>query len=446
MRAWRPRALQTALLALGTLLAMPAWPGAAMAAGLLEVYRLAAERDPELAAARAAYRAALEARPAARAPLLPTVGFGADVSRTWLRNRGGAGSDTVYNNFRYSLSLSQPLYRRDRWIALRQADAMVAQAAAQLEATEQTLALRTAERYFAVLAARADLEFARSEKAAIAHQLAQARRRFEVGLVAVTDVREAEARHDQAVATEIAARNALDSAIEALAEITGEVHARLADAPPDMPLARPEPEDIDAWVAAAETRNPELEAARRALEIARQEVARQRAGHLPTVDLVASYSLQDLNFGGIAAVDRFDTTVGVQLSLPLYAGGAVVSATRAAAEREAEARHRLELTLRRTTRAVRDAYRGVLTAIGQVEALRRAVVSAETALEATEAGFEAGTRTIVDVLNAQRDLYRARRDFARARYDYLLNGLRLKRAAGTLAPEDVAAVGALLRD
>jgi len=446
MGASRSRALPYVLRALAALLAMAAWPAAAAAAGLLDVYRLAAERDPELAAARAAYRAALEARPAARATLLPNVGLGADISRTWLRRRGGVGSDAVYNNFRYTLSLNQPLYRRDRWIALRQADAVVAQAAARLEAAEQGLALRTAERYFAVLAARAELDYARSEKAAIAHQLAQARRRFEVGLVAVTDVREAEARHDQAVAAEIAARNALDSALEALAEITGEAHGRLADAPPDMPLARPDPEDMGAWVATAETRNPELEAARRALEIARQEVMRQRAGHLPTVDLVASYSLQDLNFGGIAPVDRFDTTVGVQLSLPLYAGGAVVSATRAAAEREAEARHRLELALRRTRRAVRDAYRGVLTAIGQVEALRRAVVSAETALEATEAGFEAGTRTIVDVLNAQRDLYRARRDFARARYDYLLNGLRLKRAAGTLAPEDVAAVAALLRE
>ncbi len=432
------------LLAAAALL-LPAMPPA-WGADLAALARLAQARDPGLAAARAAYRAALEARPQAKARLLPEVGFGIDASRTWLNDLSGRWGDAAYNNFRYTLSLSQPIYRRDRWVALRQAEATVARAAAELEAAEQALALRVAERYFAVLAAQADLEFARSEKAAIAHQLALARRRFEVGLVAVTDVREAEARHDQAVAAEIAAVNALDSAVEALAEITGEVHRELADAPEDLPLARPEPTAMDAWVESAAARNPELEAARRALEIARREVARQRAGHLPAVDLVASYALEDLNFGGIADINRFDTTVGLRFSLPLYAGGAVVSATRAAAEREAEARHRLELALRRTTRAVRDAYRGVLTAISRVEALRRAVVSAETALEATEAGFEAGTRTIVDVLNAQRDLHRARRDFARARYDYLLNSLRLRRAAGILAPEDVARVSALLKD
>lgn len=432
------RATAAAVLAL---LALPA-----QAVDLAALARLAQERDAELAAARAAYHAAIERRPQAKAALLPEVGFGADASRTWLRDRSGKGSDAAYNNYRYTLSLTQPLFRRDRWIALRQADAEVARAGAELAVAEQDLLLRVAERYFAVLAARADLDFARSEKAAIAHQLAQARRRFEVGLVAVTDVREAEARHDQAVAAEIAAANALDSAVEALAEITGETHRELADAPADLPLARPEPEAMDAWVATAAERNPELEAARRALEAARAEVHRRRAGHLPTLDLVASHAYEDLNFGGIAKVKRLDSTVALQLQVPIYAGGAVVSATREAAERAAEARQRLELARRRTTRAVRDAYRGVLTAISRVEALRRAVVSAETALEATEAGFEAGTRTIVDVLNAQRDLHRARRDFARARYDYLLNGLRLRRAAGILSPADIAAVSALLRE
>ena len=432
------RATAAAVLAL---LALPA-----QAVDLAALARLAQERDAELAAARAAYHAAIERRPQAKAALLPEVGFGADASRTWLRDRSGKGNDAAYNNYRYTLSLTQPLFRRDRWIALRQADAEVARAGAELAVAEQDLLLRVAERYFAVLAARADLDFARSEKAAIAHQLAQARRRFEVGLVAVTDVREAEARHDQAVAAEIAAANALDSAVEALAEITGETHRELADAPADLPLARPEPEAMDAWVATATERNPELEAARRALEAAREEIRRQRAGHLPTLDLVASHAYEDLNFGGIAKVKRLDSTVALQLQVPIYAGGAVVSATREATERAAEARNRLELARRRTTRAVRDAYRGVLTAISRVEALRRAVVSAETALEATEAGFEAGTRTIVDVLNAQRDLHRARRDFARARYDYLLNGLRLRRAAGILSPADIAAVSALLRE
>jgi len=419
----------------------------AAAEGLGDVYRLAAETDPGLAAADAARRAVLEAEPQARALLLPSVALSGSYARNSYDPRNPApGEKTSYStNQSYALSLTQPIYRHDRFVALAQAGEQVAQAEAEYAAAEQELMVRVAERYFAVLGAQDDLEFAEAEKAAIARQHEQAQQRFEVGLIAITDVQEAQARYDLAVAQEIAARDRLASARDALRELLGTLPETLDVLAPPLDLAPPEPDSADAWVERALADNLALLAARAGVAIAREEIRRQRAGHLPTLDLTASYTYQDSNFGGIAAIERNDGSIGLSLNVPIYQGGLVSSRTRAASHRLVEAQQQLEAQNRTVARQARDAYRGVVTGIAQVRALLQALKSSETALEAAETGFEVGTRTIVDVLDAQRERYRAERDLQRARYDYLLNSLRLKQAAGALAPGDIEALDRWLK-
>lgn len=418
--------------------------GAAQADSLYEIYQLAQERDPTLRAAAAARDAALEVKPQSRAGLLPVIGLSGDVSRNSYDDRAalpGVANPTYSTNQSYSLSLTQPVFRWDRWVALEQADSLVAQAQAQYGAAEQELMVRTAERYFAVLGAQDALRLAGKEKESIGRQLEQAQQRFEVGLSAITDVQEARARYDTAVATEIRARNQLDSAREQLREIIGEQRENLDPVrDTDFRLVTPEPQQQQSWVDTALQQNPNLAAARAGSEAARQQIQIARSGHYPTVDANASYSYLDSNFGGIRELERNDGTIGLQLAVPLYQGGAVNSRTREARFRFDEARERLDVTQRAIERQTRDAYRGVVTGISEVRAAEQARTSSTTALEAAQTGFEVGTRTIVDVLDAQRALTQAELTLYLARYNYLLNTLRLKQAAGTLAPDDLDAM------
>ncbi|RMG31370.1 MAG: type I secretion protein TolC [Gammaproteobacteria bacterium] len=437
----KPKATAGTLAVVLALASSPLW-----AIDLYGAWQEAHDHAPGLQAAAAARAAASESRPLARAGLLPNLALSANVTRTQYDPRT-SGPTTYSTNKSYAISLSQPLYRRDRWIALEQADSQVRQAEAEYAAAEQQLMLDVASRYFDVLAAQDNLRFARAEKKAIARQLEQAKQRFKVGLSAITDVHEAQARYDLAVSAVIAAENRLDSAREALRELVGPKVAQDALAPlvAGVPLRKPDPPDMQAWVKRAVEGNLQLRALRAAVESARREVERQRAGHYPTLDAQASFTYQDANFGGVFPLKRNDSAIGLQLRLPLYAGGAIVSATRQAADRYEEAREKLEQQRLATERAVRDAYRGVISGIAQVRAMEQALRSTETALEAAQAGFEVGTRTIVDVLDAQREKYRARRDLARARYDYLLSTLRLKQAVGSLAPEDLERISRWMR-
>lgn len=418
--------------------------GAAQADSLYEIYQLAQERDPTLRAAAAARDAALEVKPQSRAGLLPVIGLNGDVSRNSYDDRAalpGVANPTYSTNQSYSLSLTQPVFRWDRWVALEQADSLVTQAQAQYGAAEQELMVRTAERYFGVLGAQDALRLAGKEKESIGRQLEQAQQRFEVGLSAITDVQEAQARYDTAVATEIRARNQLDSAREQLREIIGEQRENLDPVrDTDFRLVTPEPQQQQIWVDTALQQNPSLAAARAGSEAARQQIQIARSGHYPTVDANASYTYLDSNFGGIRELERNDGTIGLQLAVPLYQGGAVNSRTREARFRFDEARERLDVTQRAIERQTRDAYRGVVTGISEVRAAEQARTSSTTALDAAQTGFEVGTRTIVDVLDAQRALTQAELTLYLARYNYLLNTLRLKQAAGTLAPDDLDAM------
>ena len=405
---------------------------AAPAEDLVEVFELALASDPEFLATGADHRASREALPQALAELRPRVHVTFDTRWNERQRSGDYRSESLI------LSIEHPVYRRDRSIAVDQADSRIARADALYAAARQDLVVRVAERYFGVLEAEDELGFAQATLEAFEQQLAQSRQRFEVGLIAITDVEEAKAGFDLSRAQLIAAQNALDIAREALRETTGAYQERLAPLR-ETHLVTPEPADIDQWTAIALERNLRLLAAKHDTETARREIERIQAGHSPTLDAVGSFGLNDSESGGpFRETTRAD--VGLRLSVPLYTGGSVLSRTRESRHRHQRSLDLLELERRSAQRETRDAYLGVDSGISRVQALEQAVRSSLTAAEAIEAGFQVGTRTSVDVLDAQRDLFRARRDLSEARYRYVLDVLRLKRAAGILSEEDLRIV------
>jgi outer membrane protein len=292
------------------------------------------------------------------------------------------------------------------------------------------------------LSAEQTLKFTNADVKATARQLEQAKQRFEVGLIAITDVNEAQARYDGGRADAIVAANNVDDQKEALLEITGVPPGPLADLKPTVPLKPPAPASLDEWTETALTNNPAIISAKYNVDIAKKEIAFQDAADSPALDLVGSYALSRSDAD--AGVDSNNGIVGVQLSIPLYTGGGVQAATRQARHQYAAAQDVLEETRRSVQAQVRNGYRGVLSTISQVRALEATQVSAQSALEATEAGFEVGTRTLVDVLNSQRELFRAKRDLAVSRYNYVLNMLSLLQAAGTLSTANIEAANAWL--
>ncbi len=408
---------------------------------LIDIHRLALDHDPVLRAAEAVRQAEFEVKPQSRALLHPTINLNADYNKGRERiisSPFAATGTSSFDSSGISLSLVQPLYNREYFMLLSQSDAAVGRAEAEYRAAEQALMVRVAQAYFDLLAARDNLEFAVAEKEAIERQLEQAKQRFEVGLVAITDVHEAQAAYDLTTAAEIEAMNLLHSSEEALYEITGEVPGQISPLAAEIPLERPDPADIDQWVARALEQNLSLLAVQFNEEIAKDNIAIQRAGHHPRLDLVASLSRTEStssSFGGRR--ENEDGIVGLQFTLPLYAGNAVTSRTREAGFRLTQAKEETERQRRATLRQTRDAYLAVVAAINRVRALGQARVSAQSALDATEAGFEVGTRTTVDVLLARSDLFEAERGFARARYDYIINLLLLKQASGILGEPDL---------
>ena len=444
-RSPRRRASRRAALALlGATLAVPA----ARATDLAEVYARARDHDATLQAAIHDYEAARQQLPLARSAFRPQLNAGADLGLGYFSSDASAAlgpdaeEDEVYNTSGITLSASQTLFNRANGALLDQARLGVRQADAEFLAVEQTLILRVAAAYFDVLRAQADVEFSQSELQAIARQREQAERRFDVGLVPLTDVRSAQAQYDLAVAQEIAASNRLSTAREALRVISGVDADLLAALAPDLPLASPDPADIDAWVRLATEQNLELVGARLATEIAATQVDVERGARWPTLDLVGSASTTQTDQTGRADADVAE--LALQLRMPLYTGGRIGAQVAQARARAASASEQLVARERAATQQARDGYRGVQASISRVRALRQALVSTQQSANATEAGFRAGTRTSIDVLQALRDVFRARSDYAGARYDYLINTLNLKAAAGTLEEGDLAAINRFL--
>lgn len=416
----------------------------ANAADLMAVYRLASESDPDLAAARANRDAILEEKPLARSQLLPSLTVTGDAnysSQKVTKSVFGEYSDD-YPDAAAAVQVIQPLYRKDLSIRLDQAEDQVEQAAVDFTAAEQNLILRVANAYFGVLAAIDNVEFSVSERTAISRQLDQAKQRFEVGLIAITGVHEAQARFDQSRADEIAANNTLDDAIENLLQITGERIESIAPLKRDIPLNSPEPASLDAWADTALLNNPGVISARYDADIAKKQIDFQAAGDSPALDLVGSYGLNYTD--AFRGTESRNGLIGLQLSIPLYTGGGVAAGTRQARYQYQASQELLERRRREVRTQTRNAYRGVLSSISRVGALEATNVSARSALEATEAGFDVGTRTLVDVLNSQRDLFAAKRDLAQSRYAYILDTLDLFQASGALDVTDVELVNTWL--
>ena len=419
---------------------------------LLATYELALQHDPRLHEAEATRNAVLETKPQSLARLLPTLSARAGLNRDyWQSNSlGGVGGQGIgfavglggqnvgFWDSSASAELTQPIYHREYWVQLSQADNQIAQAEAAYAAEQQNVTLRTAQAYFNVLLAQDNLEFALSEKQSIERQLEQAKARFEVGLTAITDVNEAQAGFDLARANAIKAENDLDNAREALREIIGEFEENLSGLATEIPLKSPEPTNIEDWSRRAQENNLAIIAAQNRSELAKKGIDLQFAGHLPSLDLIGSAGFVDNN-RPLGFTYQYQA-IGMQVKVPLFQGGAVNSRVRQARYEFEAAQENLDTQRRSVTRQVKDAYRGILSSISQVSAYQAAVVSSQSALEATEAGFEVGTRTMVDVLVEQRNLYRAKLDYAKSRYDYIVNSLSLKQASSLLGREDIELV------
>jgi outer membrane protein len=447
---------------------------AALGADLIEVYQRALQNDPIIREADANRLASRESKPQALAALLPQLEASGsytrdeqEFSRTQLQQLGEDESELIpvtittdsdTDGYSYTIQLRQALFRWDQWAALKRADAEVAQAEADYQAAQQDLIQRTAQRYFDVLAAQDTVEAAEATLEAFSRQLEQANKRFEVGLIAITDVQESRAAHDQAAAGVIQAKRNLATAQELLRELTGEPFDTLAAPVDDMQLKTPDPENEEQWVGTALEQNLRIISARLATDIAKQDVRIARSGHLPSIDLIARHADSDYDGTQIsrsiagAGTDspadqaQLNDSVGIQVTFPIYSGGATSSRVRQRVYLHRAARERLERTARETERATRDAYLGVLSEISRVRALRQALESSRTALQATEAGFEVGTRTTVDVLDARRMLFEAQTNYARSRYDYILNVLQLQLATGTLQLADLEEINAQLKE
>lgn len=411
---------------------------------LLETYQLAKANDPEFKSSDINKLATAEIKSQSIAQMLPNLSFSANSSRNRLESSSFLGTTLQhYWDHKLGFNLKQPVFHWDHWIQLDQADNKIAQAEAQFQAKQQNLMRRTAEAYFNILAAQDNLEFATAEKKAIEKQLEQAKQRFDVGIIAITDVYEAQAGFDRSTASEIEAQNLLDNSKEALREIIGENAADLNALQPQIPLSPPAPEDLSSWSNAAESNNFSIVAQINQAEFIRKNVDLQQSKHLPTLDIVAQYS--DMDTGNQYGLRGDTESVGLQLNVPLFEGGGTSSRARQAEHEYEATKEDLVKVKRSINRGVKDAFRGVVSSISRVKALEATSKSAEMAVEAAEAGFEVGTRTMVDVLTEQRNLFKAKSDYARSRYDYIINGIKLKEAAGSLVEQDLEQINQYLQ-
>jgi len=431
----------TVSLVCSALLALPLlWSSTVHATDLEEVYEQARQYDAEFSAAQYDLEAARQLIPVARSTFLPQLSFAGEAGLSTLADDG----ESSYEETSLSLSLSQTVFNRAYGKTLDQAEITVRQAEAQYAALGQALILRVATAYFEVLRAQAIVEFSQSELEAISRQLEQAERRFDVGLVPITDVRSAQAQHDLAVAQEIAASNQLSTAREALVLISGVDTESLALLADDLPLLPPDPADIDAWVDQAIDQNLELMIARFAEQSSTTQVAIERAARYPVLNLVGSAASATTEQALRSDTDAAE--IKLQLTVPLLTGGRINAQVAQARAQALSSGEQLLAQKRATTQQTRDGYRGVQASISLVKALRQALESTRKSAEATEAGFRAGTRTSVEVLQALRDTYSAQSDYASARYDYIINSLNLKAASGTLSESDLYAVNRFLAE
>lgn len=430
-------------LAIGAALALPAH-----AQSLQELYEAARGYDAAYQSAKSLYDSNVARAAQAKAGLLPSVNLSAGASTNRIDYQEPAGTPgRSFDNQNATLSATQPLYRSANFATYQQGEKQVELAQAQLQAAEQDLIVRVSQAYFDVLNAQDTLTFVQMQKAAVAEQLASAKRNFEVGTATITDTREAQARFDLVVAQEIAADNDLRVKRLALNQLVGKVDTKPYSLAPAVTLPPLLPDDLNAWVQQALDEHPSVRQARMALDIAKLETDKATAGHKPTLDLTASYGWnRNINGNALAATTTTYNigSVGVQFNMPLFAGFATQNLVKQNVALEEKARTDLDSAQRTVAQATRAAYLGVVSGQGQVKALEAAETSSQSALDANKLGYQVGVRINIDVLNSQSQLYQTKRDLAKARYDVLVGGLKLRQANGSLKTDDLQQVNALL--
>lgn len=414
---------------------------------LLSVYQQALLNDTTVLKAQAQFNIVKEDINQARSVLLPQINASASYSDGERESYSTQIDTTEFNSLGYGASLNMQLYHHDSWLRLDIAEKTAHQSDLSYQVAKQDLIVRVTQAYFALLGAKDDLVFAQAEKAAIARQLEQTKQRFSVGLTAITDVHEAQAQFDNAVTEEIRSENAIFNAEEELRVITNIYPRNISELNTNrFSTTSPSPNSADEWQKTAEAKNLDLIAAKVSIDVAKQNIDAARAGHYPTLDFGASYNSSDdetdSNNALLTSNDpRLDNySLGLTLNVPIYSGGAIESSVRQAQNRFVLASQDLIQAHRGVVRTTRNAYNTVVATISGIKAFEQSVLSAEKALEATEAGFEVGTRTIVDVLDSTRNLYNAKRNLSSTRYAYIQNVLLLKRAGGTITDEDITAI------
>ncbi|MCH9692411.1 MAG: TolC family outer membrane protein [Gammaproteobacteria bacterium] len=427
----------------------------AQAETLWEIYQLALEHDPQLAADRATYRAGLENKNIARAALLPQITATASANNTQLPNQNNPSSPGLKNKTRksrgYQATLDQTLFNLESWFSYQGGKLDSELAAAQFSANQQAMMIRVAQAYFAVLSAADDLETAQAEEEALAKQLEQTQQRFEVGLTAITDVYNARASHDTAVASLLDAKDTLLNNFDALTVLTGQQHETIAPLASDFAVVAPVPAERAAWVEFALKNNFSLKAARLNADSSRYKARASASAHLPTLSGELSYS-DDIGDAGnfsngsssFLAEPGATKSASISLNVPLFTGGRTSAQRRQTRNQALQAEDQRNLTERQTIENARTQHRNVVTDATRVAARQQAVISNESSVEATQAGYEVGTRNLVDVLDAQRLLYQARRDYSASLYSYITNTLDLNETAGLLSPEDLQRLNAKL--
>jgi len=437
---------------------------AAQADSLRAIYEAALANDHTLAEAKATYRAGLEEKVLGRAELLPRIDASANYDEDITESRGSfpAGgvlfdnsTDTTSDTLGFAFNLRQPLFDMPAWFRFQRGQALTAQAKATFAAAQQDLIVRVTDAYLTALRAYANLRAARAQETAVKAQLDQAEQRFEVGMVAITDVNEAQAAYDLAVAERLATEGEVGISLEQLSVLTGQAHAAVQPLREDYPVKDPAPDDPEQWVRFARENNYDIQAAAAAREAAGEGARAAAAEHMPTVELLLGYSQsnQDLvqdnlvdNVTNEFANNRDRRFLSLNVEVPLFAGGAISSARRQAVANADAATQQYLGTVRDVTQQARALFIRVRSDAARTRARRQSIVSSRSALDASEAGYEVGTRDIVDVLAAQRTLFAAVRDYANARIDYVASMIELKRQAGTLNPGDVHMINQWLRD
>ncbi|CAX61390.1 outer membrane channel protein TolC [Erwinia billingiae] len=421
---------------------------ASQAENLLQIYQQARLSNPDLRSSAADRDAAFEKINEARSPLLPQLGLGADYTyNNGYRDSSGLHSNTTSG----TLQLTQTIFDMSKWRALTLQEKQAGIQDVTYQTAQQTLILNTATAYFNVLNAIDTLSYTEAQKQSIYRQLDQTTQRFNVGLVAITDVQNARAQYDSVLANEVTARNALDNNVEILRQVTGNYYPSLASLNIDR-FKTEKPQPVNALLKEAESRNLSLLSARLSQDLARESIRSAETGHMPTLDLTASTGLSNSKYGGSRANQTSATDdsitgsnqVGLSFSLPLYSGGAVTSQVKQAQYSFVAASEQLESAHRSAVQTVRSSFNNVNASISSIDAYRQAVVSAQSSLDAMEAGYQVGTRTIVDVLDATSTLFSAKQQLSDARYSYMINELNIKSALGTLNEQDLQSLNARL--